>query len=172
MLRLLAMIIASAAAATITAPRIRGAITYFTVLASVTSTSCYPGSRCYNSIALVRLPPRNDGWDPYGTHPFDTYFRRYSFRVPSYRPERMQHFLKPATGAAGAEVVAAEFLAQLLVAMDDSATSLDLSFAQGTPGVACPWAQKECSESISFVCLAIRPPRWRWTGNVVGQGDG
>jgi hypothetical protein len=40
----------------------------------------------------------------------------------------MQQFLKPASGTAGAWVVAAEFLPQFLVAVNDSQAALDLCF--------------------------------------------
>ena len=40
----------------------------------------------------------------------------------------MQHFLKPATGAAGAKVVAPQFLGQLFVAVNDAHSSLDVCF--------------------------------------------
>lgn len=54
----------------------------------------------------------------------------------------MQQRLKAASRTTGTEVVAAEPLDQLLVAVDDPITSLDLSFATGTPGGACSSAQK------------------------------
>jgi hypothetical protein len=40
----------------------------------------------------------------------------------------MQQALKPASGAAWAEVVAAELLAQLDIAMDESPAALDMGF--------------------------------------------
>jgi hypothetical protein len=40
----------------------------------------------------------------------------------------MQQFLKPATGAAGAGIVAAELFAQFLVAVDDAPAVFDLGF--------------------------------------------
>ena len=68
----------------------------------------------------------------------------------------MQHFLKPAAGAARAEVIAAELLEQLLLAaMHRSISPLDASFAQGTPGAASTCAQKEERASWSFF-VAIR----------------
>jgi hypothetical protein len=39
----------------------------------------------------------------------------------------MQHFLKPAAGAARAGIVPAEFFDEFLVAMDDSEAALDAS---------------------------------------------
>src|SRR5688500_14077819 len=42
------------------------------------------------------------------------------------RPQRMQHFLKPLVGAAGARVVAAELFEQFLVAVDDADAALDV----------------------------------------------
>jgi len=56
----------------------------------------------------------------------------------------MQHFLKPAAGAARAEVVAAQLLEQLLLATADRAIApLHACLAQGTPGAASTCAQKE-----------------------------
>jgi hypothetical protein len=40
----------------------------------------------------------------------------------------MQQFLKAARGAAGAEVVPAQFFRQFLLAMDDAVTALNLGF--------------------------------------------
>ncbi|MCL2715264.1 MAG: hypothetical protein FWD68_11925 [Alphaproteobacteria bacterium] len=42
------------------------------------------------------------------------------------RPDFMQQALKPASGATGAEVIAAEFFAQLDIAMDDAWSALDM----------------------------------------------
>lgn len=41
-----------------------------------------------------------------------------------------QQFLKPARGAAGAQVVATEFLDQFLIAVDDPIASLDAGFGR------------------------------------------
>lgn len=38
----------------------------------------------------------------------------------------MQHFLKPATGAAGAGIVASQFLGQLFISVNDAHSALDL----------------------------------------------
>lgn len=82
----------------------------------------------------------------------------------------MQHFLKPAPGAAWALVVTAEFLHQYLAAVDDARTTLDLRLAQGTPGDVCWSAQKEASESRSFLFLAIQPPCLGEAWNLTGPG--
>ena len=68
----------------------------------------------------------------------------------------MQHFLKPAAGAARAEVVASKLLEQLLLAPANRAiTLLHACLAQGTPGAASTCAQKE--EWVSrFRFLAIK----------------
>ena len=42
----------------------------------------------------------------------------------------MQHFLKPTSGAAGAEVVPAQFLRQFFHAMDNAVTTLNVSFGR------------------------------------------
>ena len=56
----------------------------------------------------------------------------------------MQHFLKPAAGAARAEVIAAELLDEFLLAAADRAIApLHACLAQGTPGAASTCAQKE-----------------------------
>jgi hypothetical protein len=44
----------------------------------------------------------------------------------------MQHVLKPASGAAGAEVVAPELLDELLVAVDDAVAAPDPGFGRIT----------------------------------------
>jgi hypothetical protein len=46
----------------------------------------------------------------------------------------MQHFLKTPPGSAGAEIVAAEFFEELLVAVDDAVAALHARFG----GVALP----------------------------------
>jgi hypothetical protein len=67
----------------------------------------------------------------------------------------MQHFLKPASGAAGTRIIAAELLEQLLLAATDrSIALLHASFAQGTPGAASTCAQKE-ERASAFIFLAI-----------------
>jgi hypothetical protein len=56
----------------------------------------------------------------------------------------MQHFLKPASGTARAEIIAAELLKQLLLAAVHRAiAAFYASFAQGTPGAAWMCAQKQ-----------------------------
>jgi len=40
----------------------------------------------------------------------------------------MQHFLKPATGAAGAEIVAPQFLDQLFISVNYAYPAFDLCF--------------------------------------------
>jgi hypothetical protein len=51
----------------------------------------------------------------------------------------MQHFLKPAAGVAGAEVVAAELLDQLLLAVDDPETALHARLGRiALPALAAP----------------------------------
>ena len=69
----------------------------------------------------------------------------------------MQHFLKPAPGAARTEIIAAQLLEELFVAMNESIATTDASFAQGTPFDACWSAQKEWRFSKSLF-LAIQPP--------------
>ena len=70
----------------------------------------------------------------------------------------MQHFLKPASGTARAGVVAAEFLDQFLLSTTHgSVTALHPSLAQGTPGAASTYAQKQWRASSSLLC-AILPP--------------
>ena len=57
------------------------------------------------------------------------YSRSYWLRrAPSKCPLRMQHFLKPATRAAWAEIVSAEFFDELLVAMNDAEAALHFRF--------------------------------------------
>jgi len=45
----------------------------------------------------------------------------------------MQQVLKPASGAAGAQIVAPEFLDQLLVAVDDAIAAAHARFGRITP---------------------------------------
>jgi hypothetical protein len=47
---------------------------------------------------------------------------------PSYAPDFMQQDLKPASGAARAQVVAAEFFGQLNVAVDETPPAFDVDF--------------------------------------------
>jgi hypothetical protein len=68
----------------------------------------------------------------------------------------MQHFLKPAAGAAGAKVIAAKLLDQLLLTtVDRPIAPLHASLAQGTPGDASTSAQKQDRASVVFF-FAIR----------------
>jgi len=53
--------------------------------------------------------------------------------LPSKRPERRQHFLKAFSGAARAQIVAPEFLDQLLVAVDDAIAAAHARFGRITP---------------------------------------
>jgi len=46
--------------------------------------------------------------------------------LPAKRPVRMQQFLKSASGAAGAEVIAPELLHELLVAVHDALAAPDM----------------------------------------------
>lgn len=63
----------------------------------------------------------------------------------------MQHFLKPAAGAARAEVIASELLEQLLLPAAHRAIALlHTCLAQGTPGAASTCAQKEYRASRFF----------------------
>jgi hypothetical protein len=48
--------------------------------------------------------------------------------LPSYVPDFKQQALKPASGSARAQVVAAELFNQLDIAMDDATSTLDLGF--------------------------------------------
>jgi len=45
----------------------------------------------------------------------------------------MQHFLKPATGTAGARIVASQFLYQLFVAVNKAHSALDASLRWEAP---------------------------------------
>ena len=57
------------------------------------------------------------------------YSRSYWLRrAPSKCPVCMQHFLKPATRTARAEIVSAEFFDELLVAMNDAEAALHFRF--------------------------------------------
>ena len=49
----------------------------------------------------------------------------------------MQQFLKPAVGAARAEVVAAELLEEFLVTVDHAVAAADMGFGRVTPSSAC-----------------------------------
>jgi len=70
----------------------------------------------------------------------------------------MQQFLKPAARVARARIVPPHLLRKLLVAVNQPLAALHVGLAQGTPGVVCSSAQKELSESRSFVFLPIEPP--------------
>jgi hypothetical protein len=56
--------------------------------------------------------------------------------LPSNRPERRQQALKPASGAAWAQVIAAELLDQLLVAVHDAIAAADAGLRRITPASA------------------------------------
>ena len=56
--------------------------------------------------------------------------KKWFLSAPSNRPVRRQQFLKPASGAARAKVVAAEFLDQVFVPMHDADAALDLRFGR------------------------------------------
>ena len=55
----------------------------------------------------------------------------------------MQQRLKPASRAARAEIVAAELLAQFLVAVDEAQALLNRPLGIEIPSGACSWAQKQ-----------------------------
>ena len=58
----------------------------------------------------------------------------YSSRaMPSKRPLFMQHFLKPASGSAGAEVVAAELFFEQLLALYDAHSALHPRLGEISP---------------------------------------
>ena len=68
----------------------------------------------------------------------------------------MQHFLKPASGAARAEVAPPKLLEELLLAAAYGAVAApDACLAQGTPGDASTCAQKEWKSSRFFVLRAM-----------------
>lgn len=49
----------------------------------------------------------------------------------------MQQFLKPAVGATGTEVVAAELLEEFLVTVDHAVATADMGFGRVPPSSAC-----------------------------------
>jgi hypothetical protein len=55
----------------------------------------------------------------------------------------MQHFLKPMAGAAGTEVVTAEFLEKFLVSVDHAVATADMGFGRVTPSSACYSSRKQ-----------------------------
>jgi hypothetical protein len=72
----------------------------------------------------------------------------------------MQHFLKAVSGTARAEIVTPERLEQLHVSTAHrTVTALHVRLAQGTPGGAWTWIQKQRSRS-SFLLRAIRASCW------------
>ena len=71
----------------------------------------------------------------------------------------MQHRLKPAPGTARTRIIAPELLKQLLVAVHDPIATLDAGLAQGNLGAVSRCAQKQGSDSRSFLFFfAIQPP--------------
>jgi hypothetical protein len=74
--------------------------------------------------------------------------------------------LKPAAGAAGTQIVAAELLDQFLVAMHEAQSLLDRGFRIEIPSGACSTAQKQnpVSNSRFFMassCRVAAPPKQR-----------
>jgi hypothetical protein len=65
--------------------------------------------------------------------------------------------LKAPPGAAGTEVIAAELLGQLLVAVDHAQAAADLRFGGISPSSAYSRARKEGSSSTSFLRTAHLP---------------
>jgi len=63
--------------------------------------------------------------------------------VPSKPPERRQQLLKALGGAAGAEIVPAELLSQLLVAVDDPESAPNLRLGRVSLSSAYLTARKE-----------------------------
>src|SRR5438105_9175546 len=55
----------------------------------------------------------------------------------------MQHFLKPASGAAGAKVVTPKFFLKRLVAVHNSDTPFDLGLGWVSPSSVCSTCQKQ-----------------------------
>jgi hypothetical protein len=73
-------------------------------------------------------------------------------RLPSKRPERRQHALKPSFRAARAQIVAPELLDQLLVAVHDAIAASHAGFRRITPASAYARLRKHgrSSKSSSF----------------------
>jgi hypothetical protein len=70
-------------------------------------------------------------------------------------PIRMQHFLKPMSGAAKAEVVPAQFLRQFLPAMDNAVTAPDVSFGrEPLAALAAGLVEKSCCNEPA--CRTLR----------------
>jgi hypothetical protein len=63
-----------------------------------------------------------------------------------------QQRLKPATGAAWAQIRSTEFLNQLLVAVHDAQAALDAGFGVKNPSGACSAGQKQNRDS-RFFCM-------------------
>jgi len=59
-------------------------------------------------------------------------FHRRLAGIRRNRPVRKQHFLKASRGAAGTQVIAAEFFKQFFLAMHDSRAAFDLRFRRET----------------------------------------
>src|SRR5688500_8601257 len=73
----------------------------------------------------------------------------------------MQHFLKLAGGAAGAEVVAAELFEQLFVAVDDPLAALDARLGRiASPALAAHFKRSGPRWVYAWSC----PPGLRWKG--------
>jgi len=54
------------------------------------------------------------------------FLKKWLRRLPSNKPDCIQHFLKAPSGAARAQVVPPQFFAEFFVAVNDPAAALDL----------------------------------------------
>ena len=56
--------------------------------------------------------------------------KKWFLELPSNRPERMQHFLKAASRAAGAQVVPAQLFAEFLIPVNDAQATFHIRFGR------------------------------------------
>ena len=64
----------------------------------------------------------------------------------------MQHFLKAASGPAGAEVIPAQLLRQFFPVVDDAVTALNVGFGRETLATLAAWLVEKscCAWQFSF----------------------
>jgi len=62
----------------------------------------------------------------------------------------MQHFLKPATGTAGTEIIAPQFLIQFLVTVNNAHPTLDHRFRRETPATLAGFLVESTVRQIVF----------------------
>src|SRR5690348_17592038 len=97
---------------------------------------------------MIRHPPRST------LFPYTTLFRS----LPSNRPERRQHFLKPVSRIAWTQIVAAKFFEEFFVTMYDAVTAAYVGDRKST-------RLNSSHPSISYAVFCLKKKKKQKTKN-------